>query len=528
MGKHICSDCNEEFNSEIELSKHTTTDIICKKYKHIVFTCTICDINMIGLRNIKKHINICQEKPGKSHKKQISCETCHSLQEKIDRLSKELTIEKVKSRLFSNLLEINTNIKVDSVFIQNPSSIDIHSGINENIPVILHEEGIDYQLADNGKKIKRRNYRPIGNTKIDKIMADTRQLSDTEKEEPGTIKEKPKKEIVTDINTETSLIFEELFKSLNEQAKIYNKTLLSFKKHRYKLVNTMTYECYMKLLVEHVNKIREIIQKKPQVLSKDKLQKHILTSLAPFETRMLMEEKYYSSELDFDDIKSITNLISNTVDINISNTKFDQNNIMHAINTYGLATISLIDLLTIIFKPLWNNILIYLPLETSKKEDPYSFYRLDKILANNRKRWNMDCRFESLAETIRIHVLPYAIKLFRTIYSDIFSHNDYITNYKIHSEIFEKETEQLLVNIIIVGSPIKLSKLLRKITMLHSTYIPTDSDFFNLKTDDAMCKDRFNSDNFDDPTENIKKLFDNITNEDAVDLYRQLKTNFDL
>ena len=61
--------------------------------------------------------------------------------------------------------------------------------------------------------------------------------------------------------------------------------------------------------------------------------------------------------------------------------------------------------------------------------------------------------------------------------------------------------------------------LRQKIIELNS-YQPSEIDKFDLRGDDAFQRKRFSKKRNVDMTENIKLLFDDITPEIAVDLYR--------
>ena len=57
----------------------------------------------------------------------------------------------------------------------------------------------------------------------------------------------------------------------------------------------------------------------------------------------------------------------------------------------------------------------------------------------------------------------------------------------------------------------------------NATYIPTENDKFNLYRDDPILKKKFQTLKDDDKSDHIKLLFDNITSEQAVDMYRSIK-----
>ena len=94
-----------------------------------------------------------------------------------------------------------------------------------------------------------------------------------------------------------------------------------------------------------------------------------------------------------------------------------------------------------IAKYICSNI-IYVPLEKSTKDDPYSFYTLVKI-TEKKRFWQMDCRLEYFTNNFIAQILPYLITKFRQIYNDVFHDNCYRENYKMQSQILECDCEQL-------------------------------------------------------------------------------------
>ena len=54
-----CEYCLERFESEENIKEHQNTSKYCIKYKDISFTCLKCNLSTIGIKNIEKHILIC-------------------------------------------------------------------------------------------------------------------------------------------------------------------------------------------------------------------------------------------------------------------------------------------------------------------------------------------------------------------------------------------------------------------------------------------------------------------------------------
>ena len=133
----------------------------------------------------------------------------------------------------------------------------------------------------------------------------------------------------------------------------------------------------------------------------------------------------------------------------------------------------------------------------------------------------MDCRLVELSEQIINNVRPFLINLFRKIYQDIFNDNDYRENYSIKTEITGNDFEQLIQNIFILSDSFRFYNIMRKIIKDNSTYQSTENDRVNIFGDDLILKKRFSKNVVNvDKVDIVKLLFDNITNEQAVDLYR--------
>jgi hypothetical protein len=90
----------------------------------------------------------------------------------------------------------------------------------------------------------------------------------------------------------------------------------------------------------------------------------------------------------------------------------------------------------------------------------------------------------------------------------------------IIDQITENECQQILQNIYVINNFKEFSLLLRNIVKNNSTYFPTENDKFNMYSNDMVQKKRFNIKEPVDNTEVLKLLFDNMTNEQAVDCYR--------
>jgi len=167
----------------------------------------------------------------------------------------------------------------------------------------------------------------------------------------------------------------------------------------------------------------------------------------------------------------------------------------------------------------FNNV-VYVPLKQSTEQDPYSFYILEGV-SETKRYWKMDCRLFELSEFISNNLKLFLISIFRKIYQDIFSDNEYREDFCKKTEITSKDFEQLLQNILLLSNLRNFCSLLKELVIEKATYRPTENDRFNIYGDDTIMKKKFNKNKENnDYAEVIKSLFDNMTSEQAVDLYR--------
>ena len=332
-----------------------------------------------------------------------------------------------------------------------------------------------------------------------------------------------------DANEAFEKSLDELYTSLKD-TRVYKQILSSIKKQRIANLKTYTYESYTKIIGEHIARLTQIFSEKG--MDKKKINMNVLRSLTPMETRITMPYNYHTVSLEGDDVSNFKKLLeagTRIVSSHSDKKMFECSVIVRLMCTYNISIMPLEQILFIILKPFCNKTIVYVPLDKSKADDPYSFYTLNTVV-KEKSKWDMDCRLENLVSMFKIHALPYAINIFRKIYMDVFSDNDYRKDYnRSYSQIFDTDTDQLLLNIISLSRPIHMSNMVRTVVKEHGTYNPTPDDKFNLIGDDLIQKKKFQSGEEPDVVENtIMRLFDTIKSEDAVDFYRDIKTKYEL
>ena len=536
-----CEYCLEIFKNKLLLKKHIKNAQYCIKYRNIRFTCLNCNFSTIGIKNIEKHTIECNDNIDMNNDNLVD-NTSNELdndvkQDKIndDNLSyefdgsfydlKEKNIDleillRIETKI-DNLLEatnkkkkkydvnktICTNVIND---LKNLTNTELQNNQEENC--VLNKNN-DIKVS-NKKSPEVKNFRSIGKVielkeepsdKVinDKIIAIENKINE--------IKNMYKEQIIS-----SEIIFEECFKFILKN-KTYTRELNLIKINRLKLIEMLSQEDYIKLLQKHVTKLENICKEKHY---SDKKTSNIITkTLNTLDTRLISYVNYHNVPLEMDEIQKFKNslffyhysppyyaifkpekIFESFLNLGCGISTIKENIERYLFNKYG-----------------FNNI-IYVPIKSSTDDDPFSFYVLDKV--DKKRYWKMDCRLEQLIIAFIDNIKPYLIKLFRKFYYDVFNDNDYRSNYSNLSPITENECQQILQNIYTINNFKEFSLLLRNIVKNNATYYPTENDKFNMYSNDMVQKKRFNIKEPVDNTEVLKLLFDNMTNEQAVDCYR--------
>lgn len=507
-----CCICNLEFTKE-QLERHIK---ICRKYENIIFKCKVCNFsceNDIKIINNHIHENNCKKERKEEEKEQEKLE--------IKELQYFLELEKVKTQIYSKIIEKNLNIKLDEQIFENNGILYIK---NINIPIII-ENQTNIQSnniqsnniqVEQSKVKKGKIFRPLKKMINTDFVINEDELHDKINKVDDEIKQislEFKK--IDDVQS----IFDKCFESLKNNKTSYNQVLQKLSNTRKKVFGNMKTEEYIKLIDSHFEIIVSILKSKEY--SDKKIQNIIKKSLSPLEARIYSFPKYYELYMDFDEIS----LYDKHLTINTLYPKeyipFNLDNLYEKFYNYGSVIFSIKKSIERYFVNIYNfNNLIYVPLEKSTEDDPYSFYSLDNI-SNGKRYWKMECRLESISNNLSLHLSPYLISIFRKMYKEIFGDNDYRKNYISDCQTTECDLEQLIQNILIISKPKEFRNLLCKIIKEKSTYNKiTEFDKFNLTGDDILQKKRLQTKDEIDLVDVVKQLFDNINSEEAVDFYR--------
>jgi hypothetical protein len=592
-----CNKCRIFYKTDKSLLKHQEKiGTNCHKYRDIIFVCRICNFNTQGVKNITNHLTTCtgviQTNPLSeiTIAKQLVEDQKKLLIIKIDQLelkfkSQEATIlsdrvksksiemqiinlqlclqfEQMKNKIYSGIIQDQTNINLDNIIKESTDKIHVYNFTNGNIPISVHdfveEKKIEqtYILKPPRKKKKKKksikytddNQFVVEDDDQDLSESDTKQVDVVDvvdvvetKKNYRTVKkhieisnkeldnklkidtEKAEKEVKKIIynnfdvsykeNTES---IEKLFKSI-ENNRAYSASLLAIKQIRRKLLGKLNLHEYTQLLKDHVEKLTIIFKNK--TYSGKKISQIIKKCLTPLDMRLITYKDYINTNIEIDDV----NKFGLALDILVKHPKqfvpYDKQFFYTNIKNYGVALFEIEDCVKrfIINRYNYNNV-VYVPKKNSIRNDPYSFYTLETI--KHKRFWKMECRLEDFTQDFIDNIRPYCITLFRNIYRDIFHDNSYRSDYLSQAQIAEYDCEQLLLNIICLSKPIEMCKILQDIVKTNCILKSTELDKFNLYADDKLQQKRFSSANDSDKDicDIIKTIFDNISDDDATEV----------
>jgi hypothetical protein len=471
-----------------------------KKYKKISFSCNKCGFNTNVIKNINEHVKFCTE----SLKIETECE----------KLKKLLSIERCKVAILTELLKNNSSINLSDFINTEENIVNFYN--TDDLSFKIHSttlETIPKKSSTSKKDLNRKHvYRSIKNSiPLMPMETETQNEFEIEVETVNNNIEEPFdiKKNQDDIDCH--------YKKL-EQSRIYTKILDDIKEKRWSLFSKVNLEEYKTLLIFHIKKLEEIFTEKKY--ADKKIKQIVLKSLYAIEARILYYDSYFNSYIEVDEIEKFKLLLENNIEHPKELVPFDENKIYKYFLNYSIVLFPLSKLFEMFLfnKYKFNNI-IYLPLAKSSLDNPYSFYTLEKI-HNDKRYWKMDCRLDYFSCSLITNLSDHMIKTFRTIYKDVFGDNEYREKYVYNCQITECDLEQLLENILVLSKPKQFCIQLQKLIVKNSKYIPGDNDKFNLSGDDSLQRKRFIELEDVDGCEIYRRIFDNITIEKSIDLYR--------
>ena len=151
--------------------------------------------------------------------------------------------------------------------------------------------------------------------------------------------------------------------------------------------------------------------------------------------------------------------------------------------------------------------------------DPYRFYFLNKE-TKTKKHWEMDCRLDGFISIFIKNLTNYLVRLFRTIYHDVFHDNLYRENYVKSAIIFENDCDQLMRNLCVLINYKETSSLIRQTIKSNCSHVEDPSvDVFALRSDDNLLKKELEKRETDIDYDVLEMLFDDIPKDKVNGLY---------
>lgn len=553
-----CENCGKSFKTESLLVRHRQGSKFCKRYRGIMFTCKRCKFEADGMYVLDAHVIECNKNPVPANlpidsslkiailedEKRAYQTKATSLEAKlhkhmtlITKLRFDLKLERMKNRIFSEIITHHTPIKLSDVIQEKEDGLHVFNPKDMRLPVIVHDftgksAGVltvsksKLPVRDSSESVKaaREAAGLLGTSKKPKYKvvnhapesvvddeALDRKIEETDRE-ILTIKETHFAD-VTPFTIHDQL--ESLFTSIN-QTRVYAKYLTQIKGLMHKFLGQTSLEEYIKVLEANVGRLTTLFNEKNFDLKK--LTENVRKSLSSIDVRLIRYSGYSTVSLDIDDMETFKIALELNPSFQKKLVPFNfryPEMFNHSIAIYPLKFC--IERL-LINKYGFHNV-IYATLPKSLDTDPFSFYTLEKI-EEGKKFWKMDCRLEDFATKLSTTVTDYCVTLFRNLYRDIFRDNEYRTNYMTFAHTAQNDCDQLLKNIAVASSIQKCCELLRSIVKEKASYTPTKSDKFNLTSDDILQKRRFKNVDWDEHPESIMfRLFDGISSDDAISLY---------
>lgn len=429
----------------------------------------------------------------------------------ISKLQKLLLVEKVKNDIYRQIIENNTKIQLGDIIVEKEGQLDIYNTEKLDFTITVHKHCSAIKVSNETqpkKKIKYSTVKKVMKLKEEKDIKN-KQLENIDVLEDDT-------DVVTEELAKSE--FDECFTHL-ETKRTYNKYISELRSLRINNIKNMTLTEYLELLNEHISRLKTIFEKKK--FTESKIKNIIKNSISGLDMRLLFYKEYWKSHLEIDEHQDFKECLDKSI---IYPKKFEPFNIQHWANnflTYGLVLFTIKEnIVRYTFNKFDFFNVIYLPLPNSTDKDPFSFYTLEKVDNKGNRCWKMDCRLENLSNDFRMVIKDYLIVTFRRIYHDIFHDNEYRPDFKKKHYIMEFDCEQLLQNIFTVDNPINICNLFRMLVKEKGTYIPTEKDKFNIRSNDTLQERRFKALTHEN-TDVVKELFDNMSTEVAVDFYRE-------
>ena len=438
-------------------------------------------------------------------------------------LQLRLKLEEAKNQIYESIIETNLGIKLcsnETQEVKHDLANIIHECLHKCRESLKNKSPIKQTVK---KKIVYKQIKiPIEET-VATIPLDSPITSSSPSQNHQTEPELTGDDI-TDFITKKKAEIDEQIKQL-PATRTYSKCIDTLSKLRHSLINYIHLSDYIDLIKNYVDITSDYLKSK--AIQPKKIKSIISKGLTNLEFRLIQYEGYIKTPINVDEINIFEKALISTTKHSTIFTPFDRKNFIQSFLNYSSVIFPFeknVVRILINTHNCWN--VIYIPF-TKGIKSPYSFYTLEGF-NGSRKKWRMDCRLEELANEIINSVKPYLVHVFRTIYRDIFSDNEYRVNYRSKLFITECDCEQLIRNLILMGDVVVLSNELCNIVMKKSTYAyNSEYDTFNISSEDTFQKRRRSNYTIsdDDCIALVSQLFDNIEPDTAMSFYKSLRHN---
>ena len=419
---------------------------------------------------------------------------CKQMERIIQNLQLELALEKLKINVAIQQLKQH-NINVEELF----NGAEVKSVL----PLIEPKKKKTGKMFRTVKNIELSEEKPEEQeAKINEIETKKEELIQANQFDVSI------KEVTTLINSS----FEELVKN-----RIYKKSLESIRDNRSKLFGKLNLVEYTNLIKTHISRAENIFTQKK--CDPKKITTLVCQSLTPLEQHLVMYANYYNVPIEMDELQKVKAVLEIHSNFPRRYIPFSINDLFQRLYNYSVALFSVQDILkrSLINNYGFNN-LAYINMNKSETtNDPYSFYSLEKIDAEGKRMWKMECRLDDMSKQISSGLRTYCISLFRKFYFDMFNDNLYRSDYANTYPLGQGECEQLLHNIVLLCRQRTFCDLCRNIVMQACEIHLTKLDTVNFQADDKLNKRQFaqEKDEIGDWINTVQQLFDDFSDEDA-------------
>ena len=441
-------------------------------------------------------------------------------------LKSELAAERVRSSIYLALLASHTDTNVANLVEEKDDEVHLFD-VTPKTKLFLHERVPTKRLSSSKEsedpsprssetqkqsQSYRRAPRHVVSNPEPTIQARSLFIDEIDKRS---------KETLNQLDEDVASVIRDSCQELIDQlgsSRTYTKLLRKLKMERAKLLGTLKLQEYIQVVKDHTKQLSDVFEHKQQ--PDKKIRTNILSSLTPLDARILRYQGYHDTQMDGECREKLEAVLRHGRIFSKEFKPYVLQDLSDKLTTYSVAVFPIEKLIRwALVNPygFWN--VVYLSWPKSSLEDPYSFYVLRKI-KKGKRYWDMNCRLEDFTTDLIACVQPYLIRTFRELYYAVFNDNDYRPNDTELSSFVAEDCEQLAQNIILMSQPRKLCGKLRKLLTTNCAYKHTCQDQFSLLGDDLLQRKRFQRKEKIEMVDTVGQLFDQITDEQAVNFYK--------